>query len=175
MKNSPPSISFRWSPRHRFTCNGWTAKTVAQRRSATDGGHPPKHEKQQKGRGGVQQHVVQVVPPTDAGQTVAIHHVGNGSQRAPTLGMEFGEGPRDALCRSPAVTCGLRYTLSWSSQLTKSKWSVCANTVSSPPTGRQQPPSANGALRGLAGVAGWPLLGRAEAAGIVTARLQLLY
>ena len=60
-------------------------------------GHSPQNEKQRDRRGGVEQHIGQMMPPGVQAEELAIEHVRQRGQRIPLAVGPVGEGPPDAV------------------------------------------------------------------------------
>ena len=106
MKNSPLSTSFRSVTQATDSArSGWTANTAATNALGHETAcHPPKNQEQQDRRGGVEQHVGQVMGRGAVAQKVPDEHVRHARQRGPAFQVALGKCRPDAPQRQFAVT-----------------------------------------------------------------------
>ena len=64
-------------------------------------GHPPQDQEQKACRGGVQQHIGQMVSPSPKAIQLAVEHGREPAQRDPVVGMKLGKRPDDPRRREP--------------------------------------------------------------------------
>ena len=91
-------------PGHTFDTEGMKGKKCRHERATPkEAGHVAQHQKQQHARGGMQQHVGQVMPARPKSEELAVQHVGKRGERHPNAHLGVRKGPDDAVGReSPA-------------------------------------------------------------------------